>query len=236
MTSNALTTSSDSLHRHLVRHGAEFKPTPSGRSKKACIACHKGKIKCDGIEPCSKCASKGSACVYEKQPTQPRQNEDAILPPFSKLGLIDWASMKVQKASEDPAKSESGFELDDPTTLIRPTVSEEAEKAHLDSYFRYFHHRWPIVHRPSYMSSTHLQPLLCAMNMIGALESGNGRSKMYGMVMQDYLMHRMPPLLVNSHIPLFIEENTHSFVREGKLRRTVSKEHFRRLYAKQLFL
>jgi hypothetical protein len=217
---------SDSLHRHLVRHGEEFKPTPSGRSKKACVACHKGKIKCDGNQPCSKCASKGSECVYEQQASQNSQGEnrntDSIAPPFSKLGLIDWASMKVQKAAEDPVKAETGFELDENPNLIRPTVSEEAEKAYLDSYFQYFHHRWPIVHRPSYMSSSHRLPLLCAMNMIGALEIGDGRSMMYGMVMQDYLMHLMPPLLVISHILLFTRAYSRCSSAKENFKRSIS--------------
>ena len=63
---------SDSLHRHITKHGDAFKPTPSGRSKRACIACHASKIKCDGNVNCSRCVKKGVDCIYEQQDTAPQ--------------------------------------------------------------------------------------------------------------------------------------------------------------------
>jgi hypothetical protein len=106
--------------------------------------------------------------------------------------------MKVQRDSDSSARVDSDFEVDDRSNLTRPTVSEEAEKNYIDSYFQYFHHRWPIVHRPSYKGSDQRLPLLCAMSMIGAWEFGSGGSRMYSMVMHDYLMARIPPLLVSN--------------------------------------
>ncbi|KAF4625960.1 hypothetical protein G7Y89_g12199 [Cudoniella acicularis] len=53
-------------NRHLVRHGDQFKPVPSGRIRKACTICHRGKVKCDGAQPCSKCSLKRLECVYEQ--------------------------------------------------------------------------------------------------------------------------------------------------------------------------
>lgn len=58
---------SDSLLRHLSRHGDTFKPNPSGRSKRACISCHAGKIKCDGNQRCSKCLKRGIECRYRQE-------------------------------------------------------------------------------------------------------------------------------------------------------------------------
>jgi hypothetical protein len=58
--------SSDSLQRHRLRHRDWPKPSPSGRSKHACVACHASKIKCDGSRPCSRCLKKGlGECRYE---------------------------------------------------------------------------------------------------------------------------------------------------------------------------
>ena len=57
------------MQRHLARHGDAFKQSPSGRSKRACIACHASKTKCDGNESCSKCVKKGIDCIYEQQET-----------------------------------------------------------------------------------------------------------------------------------------------------------------------
>ncbi|KAH6664465.1 hypothetical protein B0J14DRAFT_493611 [Halenospora varia] len=61
---------SDSLRRHLLtRHSDVFKPTPSSKTKKACTACHKRKVKCDGSQPCSRCREKKDNCIYEQSET-----------------------------------------------------------------------------------------------------------------------------------------------------------------------
>lgn len=54
---------SDGLQRHLGRHGQQFKK-PIGRSRRACVACHSSKIKCDGKNPCSRCEKKMIPCKY----------------------------------------------------------------------------------------------------------------------------------------------------------------------------
>lgn len=58
---------SDSLQRHLARHGDVFKPAPSGRSKRACLACRAGKVKCDGNDKCSTCVKKCIDCKYRQE-------------------------------------------------------------------------------------------------------------------------------------------------------------------------
>lgn len=78
---------SDSLLRHLAKHGNVFKPNPSGRSKRACITCHAGKIKCDGNEKCATCRKKGLECRYrtqdEVQSASPVERGDPVLWPDS---------------------------------------------------------------------------------------------------------------------------------------------------------
>jgi hypothetical protein len=84
----------DSLQRHVILHGDLFKPAPSGRSKRACLACRSGKIKCDGNEQCATCFRRGIECKYREQdedasmdePSEPRQRQKsshnpAINPP-----------------------------------------------------------------------------------------------------------------------------------------------------------
>jgi hypothetical protein len=215
---------SDSLHRHLLRHGDEFKPTPSGRSKKACITCHKGKIKCDGNQPCSKCASKGSECRYE-QPTasaqvasssdtgqdqSPTEVVEAMPPNFfdaasnalSKTGLIDWLALKVQNdANKQPQISlpdTPAGSLDSNDAHTRPMAPDHLEESYIDLYFKYFHHRWPIVHRPSFAGSELGLFLKCAMKMIGAWHCGTGESMMYSLAMHGYLMVHLPSMLVGT--------------------------------------
>jgi hypothetical protein len=69
---------SDSLQRHLLIHGESYKPSPSGRSKRACAACHHSKIKCDGNQRCSKCIKKGIECVYDQSAPDPQVVVSAI--------------------------------------------------------------------------------------------------------------------------------------------------------------
>ena len=81
----------------------------------------------------------------------------------------------------------------------RPTASPEAEKTYITIFFKYFHHRWPIAHRPSCCGpDLNSSDLLrqCAMRMIGAWIYAGGESTMYSMVMHDYLMTRLPGMLV----------------------------------------
>jgi hypothetical protein len=146
-------------------------------------------------------------------------------------GIIDWASMMVRKPSESPAKPESDFE-DERSHLVRPSVSDEAKKEYIDSYFQHFHHRWPIIHRPSYKMSDHSLPLQCAVTMIGAWNSQGGGAKMYSIVMQDYLMARIPMLLVRDHQTMFQaclqESSSKSDIPENAF-----NQHFLQLYVRQ---
>ncbi|KAF7915487.1 uncharacterized protein EAE98_011090 [Botrytis deweyae] len=78
---------SDGLQRHLGRHGQEFKK-PTGRSRRACAACHTSKIKCDGNDPCFRCEKKNTPCRYGL-----RQGLSAIASrqdETSKDDLSDW--------------------------------------------------------------------------------------------------------------------------------------------------
>ena len=144
--------------------------------------------------------------------------------------------MMVRQTSDPSPKTDSDFE-DDRAKLTRPIVSQEAEKAYTESYFRHFHHRWPIVHQPSYNEADHRLPLLCAISMIGAWEMGNGGSEMYAMVMQDFLTARLPLLLVSSpyctsycracNILIYGDYSKREHLR------IVSKGRFRQLYVRQ---
>ncbi|RFU31746.1 hypothetical protein B7463_g4610, partial [Scytalidium lignicola] len=57
----------DSLQRHMTKHGAKFTPNSAGRSKRACLACRVGKVKCDGNDNCGRCLKKGVECKYRQQ-------------------------------------------------------------------------------------------------------------------------------------------------------------------------
>jgi hypothetical protein len=229
--------SSDSLLRHLAKHGNVFKPNPSGRSKRACITCHAGKTKCDGNEKCSTCLKKGLECRYRTQdeiqpsassvepgdqiawqgstsPRSPAKEQEpsdasnanteslrnsALLPPgpdeppmgvladnstqqplsltSSSLfrapnvnGLVDWSAVKIRNDSNvrnDPQV------LDPELEVLLDTKSEK----HLELYYVHFHHRWPLIHRPSLEEETPVSIMLSSMIMIGAWLEGSREAK-----------------------------------------------------------
>ncbi|CAG8981978.1 hypothetical protein HYALB_00004844 [Hymenoscyphus albidus] len=231
---------SDSLQRHILRHGDEYKPTPSGRSKRACITCHKGKIKCDGNQPCAKCASKGIDCNYNRQspagentrtsendnymndtvviqqhdeqifypnhvgmnmyetPMDPMAGtvllkESPIHNPFSKLSVVDWMNIKIQKDPIlSPVKSQRSDDVD---ILSPPFCPSDLEQKYMNAYYTSFHHRWPIIHRPSHADENESVILNCAMKMNGAWLFGTAASKLYALAMQGYLIRILPSML-----------------------------------------
>lgn len=63
----------DLLKRHALGHEKEgpankkqklVAPPTRHRTAQACLACAKSKLRCDGSEPCSRCAKKNITCLY----------------------------------------------------------------------------------------------------------------------------------------------------------------------------
>lgn len=58
----------DSLARHLMvhqaRNGSQTCGNGPGRVARACSQCAKQRLRCDGQDPCTRCRSKGTHCVY----------------------------------------------------------------------------------------------------------------------------------------------------------------------------
>ncbi|TVY45971.1 hypothetical protein LSUB1_G000223 [Lachnellula subtilissima] len=68
---------SDSLQRHVVKHGAAFKQIPSGRAKRTCFTCRVSKLKCDKNDPCFSCVKKGVQCKFQHDGDNHRPSRDA---------------------------------------------------------------------------------------------------------------------------------------------------------------
>ncbi|PVH76532.1 hypothetical protein DL98DRAFT_425363 [Cadophora sp. DSE1049] len=218
----------DSLQRHLARHGEVFKPAPSGRSKRACLACRAGKIKCDGNETCSTCVKKGIECKYrlEDQATdetneqrqhdtpESRQTESMEMDGDS-IMAIDGAAVlpstttQLPQTTEDRKVSEV-FKLHGPTGLVDwssvkvlpDQTSKDVDKAdptsaeYLDIYFTYFHHRWPIFHRPSFEAEGGNTLVVSSAKMIGAWLLGSFESKAFAITCKhEALVEQLLPRL-----------------------------------------
>jgi len=207
---------SDSLQRHMIRHGNL--PTPSGRSKRACVTCHASKIKCDGDQSCSRCLKKGVKCIYDQQ-DPPLQREALVeksseestvipstaplassnIPPTAPVQLsvvpngenfaaqgLEWVlSSRIEKGSTSP-----WIRDDDPLGLSDFLMQKYAEL-----YFSHFHHRWPIIHSPTWQADA---PNIMASSvyMIGAWLEGTRGSKEFAISKHGRLMGHISRRLV----------------------------------------
>jgi hypothetical protein len=242
--------------RHLAKHGSVFKPNPSGRSKRACITCHAGKIKCDGNEKCSTCLKKGLECKYRTQdeiqssastPERGEQmawqdstspsakehersstsntdtgtsgNSSQIQPvsegaatgtsttssnlkpfPFTSPslfrapnvnGLVDWSAVKIRTHADGQNHS--------PTLDADLDIQPDAEsERYLELYYLHFHHRWPIVHRPSLDDEAPVTIVLSSMTLIGAWLEGSLEGKKRALNSHDKLVSNIASQLVRS--------------------------------------
>ncbi|KAH7388956.1 hypothetical protein BKA64DRAFT_645427 [Cadophora sp. MPI-SDFR-AT-0126] len=94
-------------------------------------------------------------------------------------GLVDWLSLKVL-----PDQGPKAIDNPDP-------ISAE----YLDIYFTYFHHRWPIVHRPSFEAEGENTLVVSSAKMIGAWLLGSYESKAFAITWHEALVEQLLPRL-----------------------------------------
>ncbi|KUJ17543.1 uncharacterized protein LY89DRAFT_733387 [Mollisia scopiformis] len=205
----------DSLQRHIVKHGAVFKQNPSGRSKRACLACRAGKTKCDGNDNCAKCLKRGIECKYGEEDSRrdesPSRSQRQIGSPIptesisasrtSARDTIDQIPTTTPKPLEIPPSLANGCSglVDWASTQIRPDpkvttgievgIDRDLSQKYLDAYFEHFHDRWPVVHRPSVeeeIDDTDLCEL--SMRMIGGWIVGTTDSIQFALDTHNVLM------------------------------------------------
>lgn len=66
----------------------------------------------------------------------------------------------------------------------------------LDLYYTHFHHRWPIVHRPSVEDESAKNIILSSMAMIGAWIEGSLEAKLQAIHAHDGFMQHITSHLV----------------------------------------
>lgn len=204
----------------MVRHGEGYRKEPSGRSKKACSACHTSKTKCDGNSRCARCTRKDIECVYEQQegeqPPAPQPNESVVSRDLDSLKRSPpipleppSANLATQQAL-DPLKESPGqmgvqwvlssrVENTIPCKLLQDDgpslITESALAGYMELYFKYFHHRWPIIHAPTYESDG-TTILTSSMWMMGAWLYGSAESQEIAVVKHKDIMSQISSRLV----------------------------------------
>lgn len=112
-------------------------------------------------------------------------------------GPIDWTSVRVRNdlpPSPDFCDAPYG-ENQSTVDVTWPALAESETAKFMKLYFAHFHHRWPILHAPTFEAETAPPVLLSCVLMIGACIHGTTGSKELAMGFQtrviDYILPRL---------------------------------------------
>lgn len=222
------------------------------KTKRACIACRRGKNKCDGEVQCSTCVRRDIECRYQDgedddvrmggtsdgvspqpseqqdmgehpedshkdmrdngvpstvEPTgsqsnqtprinlqdittneQPRQ-APTIPKSFGQGKIINWMSVQVRQDPVTPASVSS-------TEKAETKEERHNSELYTQEFFRSFHHRWTLIHRPTYEVTSSDTPLVASVRMIGAWLIGTVESKKVAWTIHEKCMIEILPKLV----------------------------------------
>jgi hypothetical protein len=115
-----------------------------------------------------------------------RELETAMISmPPPRFGYIDWMSTRIQNDPEAVNSMSLGHGEVNPI-----------DRKYLDSFFENFHHRWGLIHRPSFEEVNNDTPLIAAMKMIGAWLHGTQQSRDHAITVHEGLIDNLLPRLV----------------------------------------
>jgi hypothetical protein len=77
------------------------------------------------------------------------------------------------------------------------TGVDTPERRYLKLFFENFHHRWGLIHRPSFAEEGNETPLIAAMRMIGAWLSGSPESREHAVNVHERLLENNITRLVS---------------------------------------
>ncbi|KAH6850410.1 hypothetical protein B0I37DRAFT_113645 [Chaetomium sp. MPI-CAGE-AT-0009] len=110
--------------------------------KRACDACHRRKVKCDGITPCRNCSASQLACTYNAVPQKKG-------PKGSRAKVINELK-ETQRQTSLSAKLQGGMNGGASSPTLAPTprlLTKETLKACIDFFFAHMYPTLPILDR-----------------------------------------------------------------------------------------
>ncbi|KAK4157532.1 maltose fermentation regulatory protein MAL33 [Chaetomidium leptoderma] len=110
--------------------------------KRACDACHRRKVKCDGITPCRNCSASQLACTYNAVPQKKG-------PKGSRAKVINELK-ETQRQTSLSAKLQGGMNGGASSPTLAPTprlLTKETLKACIDFFFAHMYPTMPILER-----------------------------------------------------------------------------------------
>jgi hypothetical protein len=114
--------------------------------KRACDACHRRKVKCDGVNPCRNCAAAQLSCTYNAIPQKkgPKGSRAKVISELRETQRQTSLSAKVQGRNGGVVSSQSYPGLAPSEDLLSPGMV----KACLEFFFTNMYPTMPILHRP----------------------------------------------------------------------------------------
>lgn len=109
--------------------------------KRACDACHRRKVKCDGINPCRNCSASQLACTYNAIPQKkgPKGSRAKVISELRETQRQTSLTSKVQGRNGGPSSPSLA-----PTPGLLPA---ETVKECIEFYFANMYPTMPILHR-----------------------------------------------------------------------------------------
>lgn len=113
--------------------------------KRACDACHRRKVKCDGVNPCRNCASSQLSCTYNAIPQKkgPKGSRAKVISELRETQRQTSLSAKVQSRI-------TGISNTPPSPTLAPTpglLTPEMAKDCVDFFFAHMYSNMPILQR-----------------------------------------------------------------------------------------
>ena len=122
-------------------------------------------------------------------------------------GPIDWATVMVRKDSGQISDfNDAPHGVTNPDGEHWPSIPEPQKTKFRDLYLTHFHHRWPLIHVPTFEMNMPPPVLQSCVAMIGAYIHGTSESKELAMGLHtsviEYLFPRLvclPPSIFGDH-------------------------------------
>lgn len=113
-------------------------------------------------------------------------------------GPIDWTSAKVRNdLPPRPEFCDAPYgENQSPSNGIWPALAKSETSKFMKLYFSHFHHRWPVLHAPTFEEETAPPVLLSCVAMIGAFIHATNESMELAIDLQNRVFDHIIPRLV----------------------------------------
>eukprot|EP00918_Siedleckia_nematoides_P097411 GHVU01213547.1.p1 GENE.GHVU01213547.1~~GHVU01213547.1.p1 ORF type:complete len:705 (+),score=56.85 GHVU01213547.1:92-2116(+) len=125
-------------------------PSTSTAVKRACDACHRRKVKCDGVQPCRNCSSAQLSCTYHAIPQKkgPKGSRAKVISELRETQRQTTLSSKVANRMNGIVSPPISPNLAPTPGMLMPEVVKEC----VEFFFNNVYPSMPIVHRQRFES------------------------------------------------------------------------------------